>query len=124
LDKIEGGDSKREVMCICFNHPTKKNSLVEAPHGRRPWPVMGSSPERKGKGERGGAWGRGAMGRAAWSSSPPTAACSFCARVILPVREKKKTAGRRREERQEKEKKEKMRKICKHGNFRKIKDNL
>jgi hypothetical protein len=28
LDKIEGGDSKREVMCIYFGHPTKKNELV------------------------------------------------------------------------------------------------
>jgi hypothetical protein len=27
-DKIEGGDSKMEVMCICFGHPTKKNELV------------------------------------------------------------------------------------------------
>jgi hypothetical protein len=24
-DKIEYGDSKREVMCIHFGHPTKKN---------------------------------------------------------------------------------------------------
>jgi hypothetical protein len=28
LDKIEGGDSKREIMCICFGHPTKKNEPV------------------------------------------------------------------------------------------------
>jgi hypothetical protein len=26
-DKIEGGVSKREVMCIRFDHPTKKNDL-------------------------------------------------------------------------------------------------
>jgi hypothetical protein len=27
-DKIDGGDYKREVMCICFGHPMKKNELV------------------------------------------------------------------------------------------------
>jgi hypothetical protein len=27
LDKIEGRDSKREVVCIHFNHPAKKNGL-------------------------------------------------------------------------------------------------
>ncbi len=27
-DKIEGGDSKREVMCIRFGHPTKENEIV------------------------------------------------------------------------------------------------
>jgi hypothetical protein len=26
-DKIEGGDSNREVVCIHFSHPTKKNGL-------------------------------------------------------------------------------------------------
>jgi hypothetical protein len=26
-DKIEGGDSKREVMYICFDYPTMKNDL-------------------------------------------------------------------------------------------------
>jgi hypothetical protein len=26
-DKIEGGDCKREVMCIRFGHPMKKNEL-------------------------------------------------------------------------------------------------
>jgi hypothetical protein len=28
LDKIEGGDYKREVICIGFGHPTKKNKFV------------------------------------------------------------------------------------------------
>jgi hypothetical protein len=28
LDKIEGGNCKREVMCIRFDHPTKKNELL------------------------------------------------------------------------------------------------
>jgi hypothetical protein len=28
LNKIKDGDSKREVMCIHFGHPTKKNELV------------------------------------------------------------------------------------------------
>jgi hypothetical protein len=26
-NKIEDGDSKREVVCIHFGHPTKKNGL-------------------------------------------------------------------------------------------------
>jgi hypothetical protein len=33
-DKIEGGDCKKEVMCIRFSHPTRKMSLCEALHGR------------------------------------------------------------------------------------------
>jgi hypothetical protein len=32
-DKIEGGDCKREVMCILSDHPTKKNELVRG----SPW---------------------------------------------------------------------------------------
>jgi hypothetical protein len=28
LDKIEDGDSKREVICIRFGHPMKKNEFV------------------------------------------------------------------------------------------------
>jgi hypothetical protein len=28
LDKIEGGDCKREVICIHFGHPTKKDEFV------------------------------------------------------------------------------------------------
>jgi hypothetical protein len=56
-------------MCIRLDHPTKKTSLCEALHWRAavtgvraPWPDMGSSPERKGKGERRRSWG-GGMGR-------------------------------------------------------------
>jgi hypothetical protein len=26
-NRIEGGDCKREVMCIYFGHPTKKNEF-------------------------------------------------------------------------------------------------
>jgi hypothetical protein len=58
-DKIEGGDSKREVIYIRFDHPTKKNELVrDSPwEDGASWEPMGSSPERgergKGKRERG-----------------------------------------------------------------------
>jgi hypothetical protein len=66
LDKIEDRDSKREVIRICFGHPTKKMSLCEAPHGRRPWPDLklhGSSPESgRRRGRRGGAGGGGLGG--------------------------------------------------------------
>jgi hypothetical protein len=65
LDKIEGVDSKRKIMCIHFGHPIKKTALVRALHGRRPWPdlssmggVHGGLPERKGGGRgRGGVRG-------------------------------------------------------------------
>jgi hypothetical protein len=73
LDKIEGRDSKRVVMCICFGHPMKKNKLVrgspwEGSHGRS-WSSMADHGElagEEGEGEeaaqlRGGgtAWGGG-----------------------------------------------------------------
>jgi hypothetical protein len=60
-DKTEGGDSKREVVCIRFGCPTKKMTLVRALHGRAamagvgaPWPVMGELARegREGEGER------------------------------------------------------------------------
>jgi hypothetical protein len=84
--------------------PQRKMRLCEALHGRRPWPSsrsinggMVSSRERKGReGERsrgarlGVAWGRGGTAR---SSLTPAAL-----RVRCSVREKKKIAGRRREE--------------------------
>jgi hypothetical protein len=57
-DKIEGGDSKREVICIHFGQPTKKNEIVwgspwEAAMAglEAPWELMGSSQERGRKGE-------------------------------------------------------------------------
>jgi hypothetical protein len=48
-DKIEDEHSKREVMCICFCHPTKKNELVsaslwEGSHGQS-WSSMAGNGE-------------------------------------------------------------------------------
>jgi hypothetical protein len=62
-DKIVGGDSKREVVCIRFGCPTKKMTLGRALHGRAamarvgaPWPAMGvltgEGREEEGEGER------------------------------------------------------------------------
>jgi hypothetical protein len=66
--KIEGGDSKSEVICIRFAHPTTKMSLFETLHGRRPWPdlKLHGAPERGSrKGRRRGAVGHG-WGGGAW----------------------------------------------------------
>jgi hypothetical protein len=62
LDKIEGGDSKSEVVCIRFDHPTKKCAWLMLSMKGQPWPDMGSSPER---GKRGKEEGRGGKGGAA-----------------------------------------------------------
>jgi hypothetical protein len=58
-DKIEVGDCKTVVICIHFDHPTKKTSLCEALHVMAamagvgaPWPAMGVliGEEREGEG--------------------------------------------------------------------------
>jgi hypothetical protein len=67
-DKIEGGDCKREVICISFGHPTKKNGLCEALHGRGPWSELERPWEapwgarRRGRGRRRGGIARGQHG--------------------------------------------------------------
>jgi hypothetical protein len=33
-DKIEAGDSKSKIMCICFGHPQRKMTLVGALYRR------------------------------------------------------------------------------------------
>jgi hypothetical protein len=118
LNKIEGGDSKREVMCIHFGHPMKKNELVwgspwEGSHGRS-WRSMADHGELAGgEGERGHScgvameWGR-AAGGGAMGARP-------CCSVWPPVLYTWEKAGRRSEEREEKqeenEKKKKWEKI-------------
>jgi hypothetical protein len=71
-DKIEGRDRMREVMCIRFGHPMKKNEIVwgspwEASHGRS-WSSMAGHWElagegKEGKGEDGGGGGGTGVGR-------------------------------------------------------------
>jgi hypothetical protein len=72
-DKIEGVDSKREVVCIRFGCPTKKKTLVRALHGRavmagvgahgRSWESLPAREERgKGRGRGGHSWGGGTRG--------------------------------------------------------------
>jgi hypothetical protein len=66
-DKIEGGDSKREVICIRFVYPTKKKGdCVRLSMGGQSWPELGlhdrpweCSLER---GERGKERGKGGHG--------------------------------------------------------------
>jgi hypothetical protein len=70
-DKIEAGDSKREVMYICFGHPTmRKIVLFGALYGRTAMTGHGElagegnegrgdeqGAQATGSGEEGGAWG-------------------------------------------------------------------
>jgi hypothetical protein len=63
LDKIKAGDSKREVMCIHFGHPMKKNGLGwcspwKGGHGRS-WNSMAGHGELVGEGKEGEETGRG-----------------------------------------------------------------
>jgi hypothetical protein len=72
-DKIEGGDSKREVMCICLVIPQRKTALVEAfhegdDHGRS-WSSIGGHGGARRRGERGGR-GKGRGGRG-WGVGAP-----------------------------------------------------
>jgi hypothetical protein len=71
LDKIEGGDCKREVICITFGDPTEKNKLVwgspwEGSHDRS-WSSMAGHGELAGEGKEGEGEERdGAQLGAAW----------------------------------------------------------
>jgi hypothetical protein len=120
-DKIEGGDCKREVICIRFGHPTKKTRLCEALHGRAAvarvgasMEPMGSSPESgKVEGERGRGLGCswGAMGRGCYGGGQPAIylfvrAAALCS-VLLYVERKKEGGRRKREEKKRKERKRK-----------------
>jgi hypothetical protein len=58
-DKIEGGDSKREVIYIYFGHPMKNEIVWGSPwevamaRVGAPWPAMGARQRGRGSGERG-----------------------------------------------------------------------
>jgi hypothetical protein len=127
-DKIEGGDCKREVMCICFGYLMKKNELVwaspwEGNHDRAQGPLMVACQARrrgrewKGRGARerrvrlGGSMGRGRAAGAAWGGLAGWWWLFLHALFMLNVR-RKQQAGRRREggKREENEKKRKGRK--------------
>jgi hypothetical protein len=124
-DKIEGGDSKREVICIRFGHPTKKNEFVwgspwEAAMTRleAPWELMGSSPERgRRRGRTRGAVGRcrgGGLGLAfagccSWAAPYLLSLCCACC-GLLCVREKRRKKKGEEKKRKEKKRKEKKRK--------------
>jgi hypothetical protein len=113
--KIEGEDSKSEVICIRFAHPTTKNEFVwdspwEAAMAglKAPW----GTGEGKQKGEKegssgarlgGGAW-PGLEGCCSWAAPCVLSLCCGCC-ALLCVREK-----RRKKKGEEKEKKRKGRK--------------
>jgi hypothetical protein len=149
LDKIEGGDYEREVMCNHFGHPTKKNELVWG----SPWEaamagvelIEGSHVELTGEGKEGEGGGRvgrrqGAWLGVAWEAARGTmglllplfvrAAAAGCFVLNeLDVRKERRKERRKRKEKEGKEKrknKEKIWKIFQTWKFqrRKIKDNL
>jgi hypothetical protein len=121
LDKIKGGDYKREVRCICFDHPTKKNELVWG----SPWEVamagveasMGAHGELAGEGKEGegkrkrgarlGALGmQGCQGEGCRACSlTATAALCLLAAVAAHVRKKRRKERRKRKGRKRKERK-------------------
>jgi hypothetical protein len=118
-DKFEGGDSKREVMCIHFGHPMKKNVLVwgfpwEGSHGWS-WSSMEGAMGTCQRGERGGrrrgrggaagdaAWGRGVTMRG-WRRGgldPAGLLYSLCC-YVLNVRKKKKKRKEKKRKRKKK----------------------
>jgi hypothetical protein len=132
-DKIEGGDCKREVICIGFGHPTKKNEFVwgspwEGSHGWAQGPLVAawqaSGRGREGRG-RGHGWGcslgRGGLQGGRHGCSALRAAvpllCSLVA-VLLAWEEtgrRKKRTEKKRKGRKRKEKK--YEKISKLENF-------
>jgi hypothetical protein len=66
-NKIEGRDSKMEVICICFSYPTKKNELVwgspwDGSHDRS-WSSMAGHGELAKEGKEGEGGGRGGAAR-------------------------------------------------------------
>jgi hypothetical protein len=146
LDKIEAGDSKREVICICFGHPTKKMVLVGALHG---WAamaglessMMGLVSSARREQMEGEEWNRrarllamgggrchegGCVGGARSLAVGETVRCVLVLVVLLreeekerEEREKKRTKGREKEEKE-------LGKFFEPRKFpwRKIKDNL
>jgi hypothetical protein len=130
-DKIEGGNCKREVMCICFDHPTKKNEVVwdspwEGSHGWSQSSIADhgelarEGKEGKGGGERRGAGverhgeregsRRGLVG-VAWEGAAGAVSCSCCFSLLhvfcfyVSVRRRKQQEG---EEKKGKKKKKRM----------------
>jgi hypothetical protein len=95
LDKIKAGDSKREVMCIHFGHPMKKNGLGwcspwKGGHGRS-WNSMAGHGELVGEGKEGEETGRGcgllavgrreAHGGSTWGGGARS--CCWCCLLVL-----------------------------------------
>jgi hypothetical protein len=138
-DKIEGGDYKREVMCIYFDHPTKKNELVwdspwEAAMAGVGAPLMAACQARE-RGERGERrrWAGARLGArlGAWEwllgggaqEGGLGVGCLCCSRACWSGGRRE---GRRKQKERRKEKEEKKRygKNFKLENFWKIKDNL
>jgi hypothetical protein len=119
-DKIKAGDSKREVMCIHFDHHQRKTTLVGVLHGRAVMARLelhgrhAGSPERKGRGRRGvGEGAAGCMEREKWAPwgklhmEGVRSCCLLHARVVLLLVHavcRKKEGEENRKEKEEKEK--------------------
>jgi hypothetical protein len=132
-DEIKGEDSKIEVICIRFGHPTKKNEIVwgspwEAAMAglEAPWELMERSPER-GNGKRGMGRGLGggmAGGGGAWRCCAAHELSVVCVLNVRKERRKKKGEEKEKEGKEKKKRKEKNENLFKLENFWKIKDNL
>jgi hypothetical protein len=135
-DKIECGNCKRNVICIRFGHPTKKNDLGysspwEGSHGRSWSSVAGhgelarEGKEEEGEGGVGGARlgaARGAMGRGRAAGGAVGEGLNRAAPLFgLLLYVRRKETGRRKKRREERKKKRrregKKGKFSKHGNF-------
>jgi hypothetical protein len=129
LDKIEGGDSKREVGRIILVISRRKMSLVESSHGQS-WSSMGGTMGTLQRGERGGrrrgrgghGWGcglgRGRHGKGQRSSAMLLRLLSICGGAPAFCTREKTEGGRRKEKK--KKRKENKRKKEKYGNFSKL----
>jgi hypothetical protein len=115
-DKIKAGDSKREVMCIHFDHHQRKTTLVGVLHGRavmvelelhgRPCWLAGEEREGEERSRGGHSWLHGegevgAMREVAYGGSSILllASCSllfYCLCVLCAGRRKEKKQKRKR----------------------------
>jgi hypothetical protein len=101
-NKIEGEDSKREVMCIYFDHPTKKNRKGELElHASCGEPAGEGGGREEGEG---GAAGGGCM--EVGGGEPWELLRSSALRVVVLFVRGKQEGGRRREEKEKKRRRE------------------
>jgi hypothetical protein len=148
-DKIEGGNSKRKIVHICFGHLTnEKQPWIELSIGRSHDQTSSSMSGHGGarrRGKRGGRVGERGRGRGCGEKEgreghhggilgelgpllvhePPVRAYSLVSALCRMKEEEKRRARKQKEERKRKKEKEKNKMGIFSKNFvEKIKDNL